>query len=91
MVNYQTYWKVPISQVKDHIGEIIYVQGKIIRVRFTEKATFFTLTDGIGKISCVSFDKVNIFVDEEVIVKGKVQIYRGKPELIVYELRCTNC
>jgi len=64
------------------IGQVIDVSGSASSVSITENATFFILSDSSSSINVVSFSPLSINEFDNVSVTGKVDIYRGKIEII---------
>lgn len=87
----------PISseQAKDHVGETATVCGKVSDTRYidTSRITFLnfdkpypnhTFTAFIPAENRAKFDAPEkAYKDKDVCVTGKIQDYRGKPEIIV--------
>jgi len=76
---------IPISEItKDSIGNKILVQGTVVSKYVSEKGhTFFNIDDGTGSIDVVMFNMLeNMEEGRKVSVKGKVDEYKGKLEII---------
>jgi len=80
---------VQVRDLETYLGETVKVEGEIIKL-FTSKDghVFFTLRDESGEIQIVAFrnsniqEAYNIQKGQEISVKGKVQEYKGKLEII---------
>ena len=79
---------VPLSQVDEHIGNIITLEGNIISKKITTQGiVFLQIADGDSRIKIVDF--AGKFADynkgQRLTCTGKVKIYKGRVELIAYD------
>ncbi|RMG57395.1 MAG: hypothetical protein D6713_09755 [Deltaproteobacteria bacterium] len=85
VISYREAW--------DHVGEEVVVEGVIVRTKKTDRVIFLDFDeDWKHNLSVVIFQRSwkrfpsspdRLFMGKKVRVKGKVKLYRGKPEIIV--------
>jgi DNA/RNA endonuclease YhcR with UshA esterase domain len=91
---------VPISEISlVHEGKNVETAGTIASIKFHEEGhIFLKVTDGSGHVQVVLFEEVAREVDSSCLEEGKrievvgrVEEYRGKPEIVISsagDLRC---
>jgi micrococcal nuclease len=86
---------IPSAQAKDHLGETATVCGHVADTRYLDSSrvtflnfdkanpnhtfTAFVPAENRAKVGTPEKD----YLDKDVCVTGKIQDYRGKPEIIV--------
>jgi len=84
--------QIKISELENNIGKTVLLQGKIFSITVKGDTGFIDLSDDTGNATIVAFEKItNITVGNTVAAKGKVQMYKGEPELIASEIYCVKC
>ena len=83
---------VMAADAANHIGETITVEGVVSEVHVSSKATFIDLngrypneefTGVIWSENIGAFSNVGDYEGKTVDITGTVQIYRGRPEIIL--------
>jgi len=70
-----------ISQItENHIGQTIQTKGTITKITTTEELTILEIKDS-SIIKIVSFEKLNLKKDQEILVKGMVKQYKDELEI----------
>lgn len=100
--------QITASQAKDHIGDSVTVCGKVLGAKYLQTAKGApTLLDVDGKVpnqpfTIVIFKEVrerlsyvpeNRLLNQDVCVTGRVQQYKGKPQIVVHnenQLKVSN-
>ncbi len=82
--------KVPTSSIEDYYGEEVVIEGKIIKQTAKPEATFINLETETEEILVVLFDEQE-FNGTQIRVQGKVDIYRGRFEIIANKIWCVDC
>lgn len=92
--------EIKLEDVSKHIGDSVKVCGKAEGIRFLEKVqdqpTFINigaaypnqlLTVVIWGIVLSKFEKTpeDLFTDKEICVTGKIELYKGKPQIVILE------
>jgi len=91
--------EIKLDQVKNHVGDSVKVRGKIFGVRFLETATNKPTFINIGAAYpdqvltvLIPFETRKIlgykpedkkFEHGMAVVTGKVELYKGKPQIII--------
>lgn len=85
---------VSLQQAAGMEGSDVTVAGRVTEVKTSEKITQLILTDenGQNELQAVIFARDNekftenpadLFKNKNVLVKGKVKIFKGKPEIVI--------
>ena len=84
---------VPDSLAKNHIGETVAVKGTVAKVSVSSSGTTYlnfggtfpnqVFTAVIFSADAASFPKPQQWEKQRVIARGKVELYKGKPEIIL--------
>ena len=84
--------EVVIAEVSlEMVGKTISVEGVVKKVFVRAENLFFEIEDETGVIQAVAFKtKERLKQGEVVIVEGKVERYKGAPEIIVRQVRRRN-
>ncbi|GEM_PF-6528989 len=82
--------KVPNSSIENYYGEEIVINGTIIKQTAKPEVTFITLDTEYEEVLVVLFDKSE-FNGSQLRVQGKVDIYRGRFEVIANKIWCVDC
>ena len=92
----------PISlyEAKDHVGENVIVQGVVSNVFISEKGNCFLNMGGNypnQKFTAVIFanfthlfNDLKLFTGKTIEVKGKIKLYKGKPEIVISSINQIN-
>lgn len=81
----------PITDsIENHFGEEVIIHGKIQKITPKESVTFIKLKTDIETIPIILFDNYNTN-GTKIKVQGKVDIYRGKFEVIANKIWCEDC
>lgn len=81
------YTKIASLSIKN-IGQTFTLKGKVVDYRKIRGGILFTITDGTGYIKVVKWKKYpSLRKGARVIVKGKLQEYRGELELKAWEVK----
>ncbi|MBV6478888.1 MAG: hypothetical protein HGGPFJEG_01645 [Ignavibacteria bacterium] len=81
------------AEAKNHIGDSITVHGYVADVYVSEKVAYLnfdnkfpknTFTCTIFKKYFTSFGDLTGFKNKNVLVTGKISIYKNKPQMILY-------
>ena len=68
---------------RDQAGSHVKIEGKVVSLFESDNHKFFDLNDSTGEISVVDFDsEQEINQGDEVLVKGRVDIYQGDLQVI---------
>ena len=79
-------------EARDHIGHRVTVEGVVSEVHFAERATFIDLdgrypneqfTGVIFRGDDFAFPDVGVLQGRRVAITGTVQLYRGRPEIVL--------
>lgn len=77
----------PISEIdRSEIGNFVKVSGKVSNIKQT-KITTFDLSDKTGEIKIVSFDKIDISINSNLEIIGKVNTYFNSLQIEVREIK----
>lgn len=91
---------IPLSEVSKHVGDSVKVEGKVYGTRHfpDSKNTPALINIGTGfpnqllTVVIYGDDRKNFkaqpeeyFKDKEVVVTGKVELYHGKPQIVVHD------
>ena len=71
-----------IASLEENEEQEVRIQGTVTRITGLPKVTFIDIRDASGKITAVIFEPADLAKDELVEVSGKVQVYKGKKELL---------
>jgi len=81
------------AEAKSHIGQVVTVRGTVDQVKVSAKAIFL---DFGGRYPNQAFvvvtfntafaDVLSAYEGKTISVNGKVELYRGKPEIILHSL-----
>ncbi|MBN1633476.1 MAG: hypothetical protein JW917_04850 [Ignavibacteria bacterium] len=83
---------ISTKDVSDYIGKTLTVEGyiadvvtrpKVNYLNFDNKFPKHTFTAVIFPKDAENFDDLNMFKNKNVRVKGKIELYKGKPQIIV--------
>lgn len=83
---------ISAAEAKDHVGETLVVAGRIAQVAIWEKQVYLNLDKKFpdSLLTCVIFaPATNLFGDlrklegKQVEVKGKIEDYKGKPQIVL--------
>lgn len=83
---------ISTKEVVDYIGKTITVEGyiadvvtrpKVNYLNFDNKFPKHTFTAVIFPKDAENFEDLNTFRNKNVRVKGKIELYKGKPQIIV--------
>lgn len=82
--------QVPNSTIDNYYGEEVLIEGKIIRQSAKPDVTFIDLETEIEEVLVVLFENQE-FNGTQLRVQGKVDIYRGRFEVIANKIWCVDC
>jgi len=84
------------TRADDYVGQTITVKGMVVRTYDSGKATFLNFSeDWKGTFSAVIFASlsgefsvppVDLFLRREVLIRGKVKMYKGSAEIVIERL-----
>jgi DNA/RNA endonuclease YhcR with UshA esterase domain len=89
---------IKLEEVKDHIGDSVTVTGKVYGIKYLEQAKGAPTLINLGAafpnqfLTVVIFDEdkkrlalepEKQFADAQVSVTGKVELFRGKPQIVI--------
>jgi hypothetical protein len=82
--------QVPYFQAKDFVGQELTVVFKVTKAQESPSGKAFFLNSP-GEFSAVAFNKalwpaLRILSGERIGVRGKIQLYKGKPEIVIESL-----
>jgi len=84
--------QIEIKNLENYVGKTVLIRGEVVGMSARESASFMGISDDSGNTTAVAFEKItNISIGNIVAVKGKVQLYKGEPELIASEIICISC
>ena len=85
--------EVKISELGQYLDKMVVVSGFVQDATYKEKVSFIDLSDGTDWITVVVFDKMEkrIYEGDQISVRGKVSLYKGKLEIIADEIACLRC
>ena len=87
LANYSQPEEVPIILLQEHINERVKISGEITRASYSDKASFFRVREDIAEIRVIVFDNcTEIKKGDFVSIKGDVEVYEGKLELIARQI-----
>ena len=85
--------KVPVKDADKYLGQTVTNVGTVDEVHLTKSGTYFlnmgasypnqTFTAVIFKSDASTFTDVEKYEGKEVEITGKIQEYKGKPEIIL--------
>ena len=85
--NFSDPTEVPIILLQEHINSEVKIFGKTTYASYSDEASFFRLKDDTGEVRVVAFDNCSqVKKNDLVSVKGKVEIYEGKLEVIAHQI-----
>jgi len=82
--------QVPNSTINNYYGEEIVISGTIIKQSAKSDVTFINLDTQYEEVLIVLFDERK-FNGTQLRVQGKVDIYRGRFEIIANKIWCVDC
>jgi len=84
--------EVTWQEAENRVGEVVTVVGTVVNTYDTGKVTFLDFTHERGRFVAIVFaddyeqfaePPATAFRDKRVAVTGKVQLYRGRPEIVI--------
>lgn len=93
LVYFSAPQQLEIGELENSIGKIVSVSAEVKSISYKEDTVFLTLKDSSGSIKAVFFGNPSgeLVRGDEIIVKGKVQEYKGSLEIVIQELICESC
>ena len=94
LASYSQPPQVKINELEGNIGKIVVLENvSVSSISYKEDTVFLKLKDSTGEISAVFFGapKYEIIKNDNITVKGKVQLYKGDLEIVIQELACLSC
>ena len=82
--------QVQNSTINNYYGEEIVISGTIIKQSAKSDVTFINLNTQYEEVLIVLFDERE-FNGTQLRVQGKVDIYRGRFEIIANKIWCVDC
>lgn len=86
---------VPDSLAKNHVGQSVAVKGTVAKVSVSGSGTTYlnfggtfpnqTFTAVIFASDAAAFSNPKQWEGKRVIAKGKVELYKGKPEIVLHK------
>lgn len=87
IANYSLPKEVPIILLQEHIDSKVKISGEITYASHSNETSFFKVKDNTGEIRVVAFDRVDEIKKYDLVsVKGKVEVYEGKLEVIAHQI-----
>ena len=98
----QSQSPVPIAEISKHVGDSVKVEGKVFGTRYFPDSKNTPTLINIGgaypnqllTVVIYGDDRKNFksapeeyFKDKEVVITGKVEMYHGKPQIIVHDAK----
>lgn len=76
--------EIEISEITpEYIGQTISVSGAVSTITVREGMTFMTLEEEGESFPVVFFQDIeDVYLDEEVLVSGKIQEYKGRLQIV---------
>ena len=86
--NYYQPAEIPIILLQEHLDSEVIITGKVISASHSNETSFLKIRDETAEIRVVVFDNCEqIKKNAYVSVKGTVDIYQGKLEIIANEIK----
>ena len=79
-----------IASLEENEEQEVRIQGTVTKITEKPKVTFLEVHDASGKITVVLFEPADLAKDELIEVSGKVQVYKGKKELLAERIEKLN-
>ncbi len=82
---------IPPEEAGRYVGQVVTVEGRVVRTHDTGKVTFLDL-EGPGGFSVVIFARdydnfpkppAQLYEGKRIRVRGRVKVYKGEPEIVV--------
>ncbi|MEM2954426.1 MAG: hypothetical protein QW625_00525 [Candidatus Nanoarchaeia archaeon] len=85
--------EINLKDLENHIGQRIIVKAEVKEITYKNNVVFLTLRQNRYEAYAVYFNNpiYDIFPGDFVVIKGKVQIYKDKTEIVIEELACLSC
>ncbi|MBT3940460.1 exodeoxyribonuclease VII large subunit [Candidatus Woesearchaeota archaeon] len=83
LAEYAELERVAVKDLASKVGRRVIISGKVITTDQRSTVNFFELKDQTGQTKVVAFSKIQkIALNSQIIVKGKVSVYKGDLEII---------
>lgn len=79
--------RVPVESLRDHVGETVRLEGRVVSVRQTSGPTVFELRDETGTVDCAAFVEAGvraypeIEADDVARLDGEVRLRREEVQI----------